>query len=102
MLGIPPRALPAAGTYVAVHKNSQLLVTQRLQFLPVVKVFRGELIFDNVVQKQVLHVAVNRDGFICRKKNKNKKKIVETSSDSLKMTRDTKNIQTQIISHTRF
>lgn len=72
MLEIPPRALPAAGTYVAVHKNSQLLVTQRLQFLPMVKVFRGELIFNNVVQKQVLRVAVNRDRFICSKKKKKK------------------------------
>jgi len=64
----PYRARHAAGTYIAVHKNSQFLVTQSLQFLPVVKVFGGELVSNNVVQKQVFHVAVNNRESICSKK----------------------------------
>lgn len=69
----PYIALHTAGTYIAVHKNSQFFVTQSLQFLSMVKIFRGELISNNVVQKQVFHVAVNSGESICRKKyGKNK------------------------------
>lgn len=64
----PYTALHTAGTYIAVHKNSQFLVTQSLEFLPMVKIFRGELVSNNVVQKQVFHVAVNNGESICSKK----------------------------------
>lgn len=33
-----------------------------------VKIFRGELVSNNVVQKQVFHVAVNHGESICSKK----------------------------------
>lgn len=63
------RAPQNARTHIAVHKNSQFLVTQSLQLLSMVKIFRGELVFNNVVQKQVFHVAVNNGESICRKKH---------------------------------
>lgn len=76
----PYLALQAAQTHIAVHKYSQFLVTQRLQFLTVVKIFRGELVFNNVVQQQVLHIAVNSGAFICSQENKDR------TGDSLRVT----------------
>lgn len=64
----PHRAQHMGRTHIAVHKNSQFLVPQSLQFLSMVQILRGELVFDNVVQKQVSHVAVNNRESICSKK----------------------------------
>lgn len=48
-----------------------------------VKIFRGELIFNNVVQKQIFHIAVNSGAFICSQENKDR------TNDSLRMTTET-------------
>lgn len=89
----PQGAQHRARTHISVHKNSQLLVPQSLQLLSMIQIFRGELVFDNVVQKQVSHVAVNNRESICSTK-------YEKNSDSLKLAIETlKTIQIQSITH---
>lgn len=55
-------------TYIPINKNSQFFATQSVQGLSMVQVLGGQLIFNHVVQKQILRPGVNPRGSVCKRR----------------------------------
>lgn len=55
-------------TYITINKNSQFFATQRVQGLSMVQILGGQLVFNDVVQKQILHLGINSGGSICKRR----------------------------------
>lgn len=55
-------------TYITINKNSQLFAAQSVQGLSMVQILGGQLIFNHVIHKQILHPGVNVRGSICKRR----------------------------------
>lgn len=54
--------------YITINENSQFPAAQSVQGLSVVQILGGQLIFNHVVQKQILCPGINRRGSICKRR----------------------------------